>query len=215
MKNILTASLIALALAAHAAPDASLSAQSPFLQTLEKHDPQTYQTLSGDTLADLYQAYHPQLLQRLQYSSDATFAQYADSFIQALAQLGKESPAACQGMLTGRQTPTLLDLQLALNGKAKHIDQALQTLLEDAGGWQLPENQDHNTTGSELENIVSELRSHGHREGLSYVFEGEKPETPAQKQAACNAAIAFFKALNQPKDSNKIIALRFILATSS
>ncbi|MDO5090280.1 MAG: hypothetical protein Q4D61_01925 [Cardiobacteriaceae bacterium] len=214
MKNILTASLIALALAAHAAPDASLSAQSPFLQTLEKHDPQTYQTLSGDTLADIYQTYHPQLLQRLQESSDATFSQYADSFTQALAQLGKEAPAACQGMLSGRRTPTLLDLQLALNTNAKHIDQALQTLLEDAGGWQLPENHDGSAIGSELESLVNELRNNGHNEGISYIFEGKKAETPAQQQAACNAAIAFFKALNQAKDSNKIIALRFILATS-
>lgn len=212
MKKILLASLLPLALAAYAAPDASLSKQSAFLRTLEKEAPQTYQALNGSTLADVYQAYRPQLIQKLQQSSDATFSKYANSFIKATEQLGQQDPATCYAMLSSQQVPTLLELQLALTSNTPYIDRVMKTLLTDAGGWQ-PPNLD--TAGDPLEQVITDLKADGHGEGMKYVFEGQKAENAKQMQAACDAAVAFFKALNRPSDANRFIALRFMLAVDS
>lgn len=211
MKKLLLTTLLPLALAAHAAPDASLAKQSALLQELQKNHSETYNSLSGTTLAEAYRAYNPQLLARLRNSSDTTFAQYADSFVKALTQLGKQNPKACHTFLTGKQTPSLPELQLLLGSKQHPLDPALKALLADQGGWQAPADLNPATLQSQMENIIEAIRADGKGEGLDYTLGGQTPENDAQTKAACEAGTEFFKRLNQPQDKNKILALRFIL----
>lgn len=212
MKKILLALLLPAALAANAAPDAALTRQSTLLQALQESHPDTYNALNGATLADIYQAYNPQLLAHLGKSSDATLNQYVDSFIKTLTRLGEKNPKACHAVLAARQKPTLPDLQLRLGENGKPLDPALKALLADKGTWQRPENADPGAAVRLFEKIRAELQAEGKAEGLAYTLGGQTPDSDAQIQSACDAGITFFKRLHQSKDPDKPLALRVIFA---
>lgn len=212
MKKILLTALLPLAVAAHAAPDAKLTADNALLQELQKNHADIYNTLEGKTLAELTPAINRYLLTKLATSSDATFAAYADAFVNDLERLGKHNAKVCHAVLTSQQTPSLLDLEQRLGVSQKKLHPALAALLNDKGGWTPPESDYRKAMAEVMDNVQKELENNGEKSGLAYTLGGQTPSTPEQFLLACQGGTAFFKDLNQPKDANKITVLRYFLA---